>query len=77
MRRWFGYLSVINFGLFRDKKTQKQLLSDFRTKMGKLEERSRGILKKNIYHLAWWELDSIPGDGKCDCEMCSMALFCP
>ena len=67
----------ISYVFCRDKKTQKQLLTDFRSKLGKLDERANGILKKNLYHLAWWELDVVPGDGKCDCNLCSMALFCP
>ena len=62
---------------FRDKKAQEKLLTDFRARLSELEEQGRGRTKCNLYQLAWWEVSQIPGDGTCDCDLCSAGLFCP
>ena len=60
---------------FRDLKAQRELLLAFQTKLDKVVDKKTP--KKNLYNLAWWELTRIPGDGTCDCETCSMGLWCP
>ena len=66
--------AVVNESFFRDLKAQRELLLEFQTKLGKVADKKSN--KKNPFKLAWWELSRIPGDGVCDCEMCSMGLWC-
>ena len=74
MVRWFGGFYGLIILYFRDLKTQKELLLEFQNKMQRLSDKK--LPKKNLYQLAWWELSRIPGNGTCDCELCSMGLWC-